>query len=161
MKLNKKMLGLVLSGVIMLGMVGCNAGDVAEDAYNEAKQHVEEDVNGKDNTTESTDDKVEAVNTILESTLKDKFRAEDGYDVGMSQVDDQVNIVIINSNIDITGYSQETVDMMCEQADIQTTFNYLDETATDLYVQAGYMMNVKITIMDSRNNIIYMTTFND
>ena len=38
----KKILGLLVSSMLVIGMVGCGADEVAEDAYEEAKDKVEE-----------------------------------------------------------------------------------------------------------------------
>ena len=38
----KKILGLLVSSMLVIGMVGCGTDEVAEDAYEEAKDKVEE-----------------------------------------------------------------------------------------------------------------------
>ena len=67
----KKILGLLVSSMLVIGMVGCGADKVAEDAYEEAKDKVEEQ------TKPVEEPKDEPENIIIRNKQGFEARCED------------------------------------------------------------------------------------
>ena len=152
----KKMLSLLVCGMLVVGMVGCDSTeDIAEDAYNDAKDKVEDTA---EPVEESKDEVVEpelveekerankeALASDLESTIANSMGAN--YEVAVV-IDDNgdCNIGIADTTTIYSGYDKETIKSLSKQYGLESGAIGIQENAETVFVNAGYT-NMNITLM--------------
>ena len=152
----KKMLSLLVCGMLVVGMVGCDSTeDIAEDAYNDAKDKVEDTAEPveepKDEVVEPeiVDEKErankEALASDLESTIADSMGAN--YEVAVV-IDDNgdCNIGIADTTTIYSGYDKETIKSLSKQYGLESGAIGIQENAETVFVNAGYT-NMNVTLM--------------
>ena len=152
----KKMLSLLVCGMLVVGMVGCNTTeDIAEDAYNDAKDKVEDNAEPveepKDEVVEPEviDEKEkankEALASDLESTIANNMGAN--YEVAVV-IDDNgdCNIGIADTTTIYSGYDKETIKSLSKQYGLESGAIGIQENAETVFVNAGYT-NMNVTLM--------------
>ena len=153
----KKMLSLLVCGMLVVGMVGCDSTeDIAEDAYNDAKDKVEDTAEPveepKDEVVEPevVDEKErankEALASDLESTIANSMGAN--YEVAVV-IDDNgdCNIGIADTTTIYSGYDKETIKSLSKQYGLESGAIGIQENAETVFVNAGYTdMNVTLMI---------------
>ena len=152
----KKMLSLLVCGMLVIGMVGCNSTeDIAEDAYNDAKDKVEDTAE----PAEEPEDEVvepelveekerankEALASDLESTIANSMGAN--YEVAVV-IDDNgdCNIGIADTTTIYSGYDKETIKSLSKQYGLESGAIGIQENAETVFVNAGYT-NMNVTLM--------------
>ena len=152
----KKMLSLLVCGMLVVGMVGCDSTeDIAEDAYNDAKDKVEdtaepaeepkdEVVEPELNEEEERANK-EALASDLESTIANSMGAN--YEVAVV-IDDNgdCNIGIADTTTIYSGYDKETIKSLSKQYGLESGAIGIQENAETVFVNAGYT-NMNVTLM--------------
>ena len=152
----KKMLSLLVCGMLVVGMVGCDSTeDIAEDAYNDAKDKVEDTAEPveepKDEVIEPeiVDEKErankEALASDLESTIANSMGAN--YEVAVV-IDDNgdCNIGIADTTTIYSGYDKETIKSLSKQYGLESGAIGIQENAETVFVNAGYT-NMNVTLM--------------
>ena len=152
----KKMLSLLVCGILVVGMVGCNSTeDIAEDAYNDAKDKVEDTAEPveepKDEVVEPelVEEKEkankEALASDLESTIANSMGAN--YEVAVV-IDDNgdCNIGIADTTTIYSGYDKETIKSLSKQYGLESGAIGIQENAETVFVNAGYT-NMNVTLM--------------
>ena len=152
----KKMLSLLVCGMLFVGMVGCDSTeDIAEDAYNDAKDKVEDTAEPveepKDEVVEPeiVDEKErankEALASDLESTIANSMGAN--YEVAVV-IDDNgdCNIGIADTTTIYSGYDKETIKSLSKQYGLESGAIGIQENAETVFVNAGYT-NMNVTLM--------------
>ena len=153
----KKMLSLLVCGILVVGMIGCeSAEDTAEDAYEAAKDKVEDTAEPveepKDEVVEPelVEEKErankEALASDLESTIADSMGAN--YEVAVV-IDDNgdCNIGIADTTTIYSGYDKETIKSLSKQYGLESGAIGIQENAETVFVNAGYTdMNVTLMI---------------
>ena len=152
----KKMLSLLVCGMLVVGMIGCNSTeDIAEDAYNDAKDKVEDTAEPveepKDEVVEPelVEEKErankEALASDLESTIANSMGAN--YEVAVV-IDDNgdCNIGIADTTTIYSGYDKETIKSLSKQYGLESGAIGIQENAETVFVNAGYT-NMNVTLM--------------
>ena len=152
----KKMLSLLVCGMLVVGMVGCDSTeDVAEKAYNDAKDKVEDTAEPveepKDEVVEPelVEEKErankEALASDLESTIANSMGAN--YEVAVV-IDDNgdCNIGIADTTTIYSGYDKETIKSLSKQYGLESGAIGIQENAETVFVNAGYT-NMNVTLM--------------
>ena len=152
----KKMLSLLVCGMLVIGMVGCDSTeDIAEDAYNDAKDKVEDTAEPveepKDEVVEPelVEEKErankEALASDLESTIANSMGAN--YEVAVV-IDDNgdCNIGIADTTTIYSGYDKETIKSLSKQYGLESGAIGIQENAETVFVNAGYT-NMNVTLM--------------
>ena len=153
----KKMLSLLVCGMLVVGMVGCDSTeDIAEEAYNDAKDKVEDTAEPveepKDEVVEpEVVDKEERANketlaSDLESTIANSMGAN--YEVAVV-IDDNgdCNIGIADTTTIYSGYDKETIKSLSKQYGLESGAIGIQKNAEEVFVNAGYTdMNVTLMI---------------
>ena len=152
----KKMLSLLVCGMLVFGMVGCDSTeDTAKEAYNDAKDKVEDDATveePKDEVVEPgpTDSEVrankEALAEQIQTTIANSMGAN--YEVAVV-IDDNgdCNIGIADTTTIYSGYDKETIKAMSKQYGLESGAIGIQENAETVFVNAGYTdMNVTLMI---------------
>ena len=153
----KKMLSLLVCGMLVVGMVGCDSTeDIAEDAYNDAKDKVEDTAEPveepKDEVVEPelVEEKErankEALASDLESTIANSMGAN--YEVAVV-IDDNgdCNIGIADTTTIYSGYDKETIKSLSKQYGLESGAIGIQENAETVFINAGYTdMNVTLMI---------------
>lgn len=150
----KKMLGLLVCGMLVCGMVGCaSTEDIAEDAYNDAKDKVEDNATveePKDEVVEPgpTDSEVRANKEALAENIKDTIANSMGsnYEVAVVIADDgNCNIAIADTTTVYSGYDKDTLEAMSKQYGLESAVINIETSAEQVFANAGY--DVSVTIM--------------
>ena len=158
----KKMLSLLVCGMLVVGMIGCeSAEDTAEEAYNDAKDKVEDNATDRweeenkraieeAKDTEAKEKEVrankEALASDLESTIANSMGAN--YEVAVV-IDDNgdCNIGIADTTTIYSGYDKETIKSLSKQYGLESGAISIQENAETVFVNAGYTdMNVTLMI---------------
>ena len=152
----KKMLSLLVCGMLVVGMVGCDSTeDIAEDAYNDAKDKVEDTAEPveepKDEVVEPelVEEKErankETLASDLESTIANSMGAN--YEVAVV-IDDNgdCNIGIADTTTIYSGYDKETIKSLSKQYGLESGAIGIQENAETVFVNAGYT-NMNVTLM--------------
>ena len=152
----KKMLSLLVCGMLVVGMIGCESTeDIAEDAYNDAKDKVEDTAEPveepKDEVVEPelVEEKErankEALASDLESTIANSMGAN--YEVAVV-IDDNgdCNIGIADTTTIYSGYDKETIKSLSKQYGLESGAIGIQENAETVFVNAGYT-NMNVTLM--------------
>ena len=152
----KKMLSLLVCGMLVVGMVGCDSTEnIAEDAYNDAKDKVEDTAEPveepKDEVVEPelVEEKErankEALASDLESTIANSMGAN--YEVAVV-IDDNgdCNIGIADTTTIYSGYDKETIKSLSKQYGLESGAIGIQENAETVFVNAGYT-NMNVTLM--------------
>ena len=152
----KNMLRLLVCGMLVVGMVGCDSTeDIAEDAYNDAKDKVEDSAEPveepKDEVVEPelVEEKErankEALASDLESTIANSMGAN--YEVAVV-IDDNgdCNIGIADTTTIYSGYDKETIKSLSKQYGLESGAIGIQENAETVFVNAGYT-NMNVTLM--------------
>ena len=152
----KKMLSLLVCGMLVVGIVGCDSTeDIAEDAYNDAKDKVEDTAEPveepKDEVVEPelVEEKErankEALASDLESTIANSMGAN--YEVAVV-IDDNgdCNIGIADTTTIYSGYDKETIKSLSKQYGLESGAIGIQENAETVFVNAGYT-NMNVTLM--------------
>ena len=153
----KKMLSLLVCGMLVVGMIGCESTeDTAEDAYEAAKDKVEDTAEPveepKDEVVEPelVEEKErankEALASDLESTIANSMGAN--YEVAVV-IDDNgdCNIGIADTTTIYSGYDKETIKSLSKQYGLESGAIGIQENAETVFVNAGYTdMNVTLMI---------------
>ena len=152
----KKMLSLLVCGMLVVGMIGCeSAEDTAEDAYEAAKDKVEDTAEPveepKDEVVEPelVEEKErankEALASDLESTIANSMGAN--YEVAVV-IDDNgdCNIGIADTTTIYSGYDKETIKSLSKQYGLESGAIGIQENAETVFVNARYT-NMNVTLM--------------
>ena len=152
----KKMLSLLVCGMLVISMIGCESTeDIAEEAYNDAKDKVEDTAEPveepKDEVVEPeiVDEKEkankEALASDLESTIANSMGAN--YEVAVV-IDDNgdCNIGIADTTTIYSGYDKETIKSLSKQYGLESGAISIQENAETVFVNAGYT-NMNVTLM--------------
>ena len=158
----KKMLSLLVCGMLVVGMIGCeSAEDTAEEAYNDAKDKVEDNATDRweeenkraieeAKDTEAKEKEVrankEALASDLESTIANSMGAN--YEVAAVIDDDgNCNIAIADTTTIYSGYDKETIKSLSKQYGLEGGAIGIQENAETVFINAGYTdMNVVLMI---------------
>ena len=150
----KKMLSLLVCGMLVCGMVGCaSTEDIAEEAYNDAKDKVEDDATveePKDEVVEPgpTDSEVrankEALAEQIQTTIANSM--DSNYEVAVVIADDgNCNIAIADTTTVYSGYDKDTLEAMSKQYGLESAVINIETSAEQVFANAGY--DVSVTIM--------------
>ena len=152
----KKMLSLLVCGMLVVGMIGCESTeDTAKDAYEAAKDKVEDTAEPveepKDEAIEPeiVEEKErankEALASDLESTIANSMGAN--YEVAVV-IDDNgdCNIGIADTTTIYSGYDKETIKSLSKQYGLESGAIGIQENAETVFVNAGYT-NMNVTLM--------------
>ena len=151
----KKMLSLLVCGMLVVGMVGCDSTeDTAEEAYNNAKDKVEDTTEPveepKDEVVEPgpTDEEVrtnkEALAKQIETTIANSMGSN--YEVAVAIADDgNCNIAIADTTTVYSGYDKGTLEAMSKQYGLESAVINIETSAEQVFANAGY--DVSVTIM--------------
>ena len=151
------MLSLLVCGMLVVGMIGCDSTeDIAEEAYNDAKDKVEDNAEPveepKDEVVEPelVEEKErankEALASDLESTIANSMGAN--YEVAVV-IDDNgdCNIGIADTTTIYSGYDKETIKSLSKQYGLESGAIGIQKNAEEVFVNAGYTdMNVTLMI---------------
>ena len=150
----KKMLSLLVCGMLVVGMVGCaSTEDIAEEAYNDAKDKVEDDATveePKDEVVEPgpTDSEVRANKEALAEQIQTTIANSMGsnYEVAVVIADDgNCNIAIADTTTVYSGYDKDTLEAMSKQYGLESAVINIETSAEQVFANAGY--DVSVTIM--------------
>ena len=151
----KKMLSLLVCGMLVFGMVGCDSTeDTAEEAYNDAKDKVEDNATieePKDEVVEPgpTDSEVRANKEALAEQIKTTIANSMGsnYEVAVVIADDgNCNIAIADTTTVYSGYDKDTLEAMSKQYGLESAVINIETSAEQVFANAGYDVNVTIMV---------------
>ena len=166
----KKLLGLVLSGMLTVSMVGCGADEVAEDAYNDAKDKVEEQTEPveepKDEYVEPEEIKPEEeeeltiskeeVAQLLNEIIGDSMGVD--YEVAVTITDNgDCAIGIADRNNAYSMYDKSVLESMCKEAGLENSAMEIVRNAKLVFEEYDFN-DVDVTLILTGNDYdIFMT----
>ena len=149
----KKMLSLLVCGMLVVGMIGCESTEdtAVEDNAVPMEDTAEPAEEPKDEVVEPgpTDEEVrankEALAKQVETTIANSMGSN--YEVAAVIDDDgNCNIGIADTTTIYSGYDKETIKAMSKQYGLESGAIGIQENAETVFVNAGYT-NMNVTLM--------------
>ncbi len=162
----KKLLGLLVSSMLVIGMVGCSADEVAEDAYEEAKDKVEEQTEPveepKDEYVEPEEIKPEEeeeltiskeeVAQLLNEIIGDSMGVN--YEVAVTITDSgDCAIGIADRNNAYSMYDKSVLESMCKEAGLEDSAMEIVRNAKLVFEEYDFN-DVDVTLILTGNDYV-------
>ena len=160
----KKLLGLLVSSMLVIGMVGCGADEVAEDAYEEAKDKVEEQTEPveepKDEYVEPEEIEPEEELTIskeevaqlLNEIIGDSMGVD--YEVAVTITDNgDCAIGIADRNNAYSMYDKSVLESMCKEAGLEDSAMEIVRNAKLVFEEYDFN-DVDVTLILTGNDYV-------
>ena len=148
----KKMLSLLVCGMLVVGMVGCDSTEdtVVEDNAVPVEDNVEPVEEPKDEVVEPevVEEKERANKEALAEQVEDTIANSMGsnYEVAVVIADDgNCNIAIADTTTVYSGYDKGTLEAMSKQYGLENAVINIETSAEQVFANAGY--DVSVTIM--------------
>ena len=148
----KKMLSLLVCGMLVVGMIGCESTEdtAVEDNAVPMEDTAEPVEEPKDEVVEPgpTDEEVrankEALAEQVETTIANSMGSN--YEVAVVIADDgNCNIAIADTTTVYSGYDKDTLEAMSKQYGLESAVINIETSAEQVFANAGY--DVSVTIM--------------
>ena len=148
----KKMLSLLVCGMLVVGMIGCESTEdtAVEDNAVPMEDTAEPVEEPKDEVVEPgpTDEEVrankEALAKQVETTIANSMGSN--YEVAVVIADDgNCNIGIADTTTVYSGYDKDTLEAMSKQYGLESAVINIETSAEQVFANAGY--DVSVTIM--------------
>lgn len=172
MKANKKIIGLVIAGIIMIGL-GFVVGDKQYEDYLASKENTKtEQVTTKEEnqnietTEQSTEEYQKEILTnasdeelalATKETLEEYF-TQPKYKVNVDDIGDAVIIEVIIRGSDYTGISQDILTEMIVECGMDVKMTKLSNMIYETYQVKGRDKKVLFAVSDDNSNVIYAVT---
>ena len=157
----KKILGLLVSSMLVIGMVGCGADEVAEDAYEEAKDKVEEQTEPvekpKDEYVEPEEEEEltiskEEVAQLLNEIIGDTMGIN--YEVAVTITDNgDCAIGIADRNNAYSMYDKSVLESMCKEAGLEDSAMEIVRNAKLVFEEYDFN-DVDVTLILTGNDYV-------
>ena len=148
----KKMLSLLVCGMLVVGMIGCESTEntAVEDNAVPMEDTAEPAEEPKDEVVEPgpTDSEVRANKEALAEQIKTTIANSMGsnYEVAVVIADDgNCNIAIADTTTVYSGYDKDTLEAMSKQYGLESAVINIETSAEQVFANAGY--DVSVTIM--------------
>lgn len=172
MKANKKIIGLILAGIITTG-AGFAIGNSRYEDYLASKENTKTEqvvTEKKDQNIEtdeqSTEEKQKEILTnasdeelalATEKTLEKDFD-QTKYKVDVDDLDSVLMINIIIRDSDFTGISEKALNEMIISYGLDSKMNKLANMIHETYQISGRDKRILVGVSDDNNNVLYSTT---
>ena len=149
----KKMLSLLVCGMLVVGMIGCESTEdtAVEDNAVPMEDTAEPVEEPKDEVVEPgpTDEEVrankEALAKQVETTIANSMGSN--YEVAVVIADDgNCNIAIADTTTVYSGYDKDTLEAMSKQYGLESAVINIETSAEQVFANAGYDVNVTIMV---------------
>ena len=149
----KKMLSLLVCGMLVVGMIGCESTEdtAVEDNAVPMEDTAEPVEEPKDEVVEPgpTDEEVrankEALAEQVETTIANSMGSN--YEVAVVIADDgNCNIAIADTTTVYSGYDKDTLEAMSKQYGLESAVINIETSAEQVFANAGYDVNVTIMV---------------
>lgn len=128
--------------------------EVAKEPKEEAEEDVDTYVNNNPNPSVAS---LDTVNEAVEYIYESNFTYSQGYRVDLDINGNQVNVVILCTQLDSSGLSDSEMEYALIQSGLPTAFDGLATQTRDVYAESGYDMSVNIKLYDVNGTLIYET----
>ena len=149
----KKMLSLLVCGMLVVGMIGCESTEdtAVEDNAVPMEDTAEPAEEPKDEVVEPgpTDSEVRANKEALAEQIKTTIANSMGsnYEVAVVIADDgNCNIAIADTTTVYSGYDKDTLEAMSKQYGLESAVINIETSAEQVFANAGYDVNVTIMV---------------
>lgn len=172
MKINKKIMGLVIAGIMTTGL-GFHVGNARYEDYLASKENTkteqvatEKEDQNIETTEQSTEEKQkeilanasdEELALATEKTLEKDFD-QTKYKVDVDDLDSVLMINIIIRDSDFTGISENALDKMIISYGLDSKMNKLANMIHETYQISGRDKRILAGLSDDNNNVLYSTT---
>ena len=100
---------------------------------------------------------MEDINTIVEYMLLETLGSS-GYSVDLEVNGNQVNIVVVASDINMGNLSREQINQLVREASLDVSQDSLAQSVKNIYVQQGYSnMMIRLITFDVNGTVLYET----
>lgn len=138
--MNKKLISLILVGILGFGVVGCSSEEVVKQENVQITQQ---------------EDKAEDVEIFVKDVVQSTMG--NNYEVEVMKVDDYVYVDIIINDTDISRFTENQLKKAIKQLNIDTSQDSLAKSIKDIYEGNGYDVTVKVSSYDLNGQNIYTT----
>lgn len=172
MKANKKIIGLILAGGLLIG-TGFAIGNIQYEDYLASKENTktEQVATEKENqnietTEQSTEEKQKEILTnasdeelalATEKTLEKSFD-QTKYKIDVDDLDDALIINVIIRDSDFTGISEKALNEMIISYGLDSKMNKLANMIHETYEISGRYKKILVAVSDDNRNVLYATT---
>lgn len=172
MKANKKIIGLILAGGIMI-CTGFAVGNKQYEDYLASKENTkteqvttEKEDQNIETTEQSTKEKQKEILTnasdeelalATEKTLEKSFD-QTKYKIEVDDLDDALIINVIIRDSDFTGISEKALNEMIISYGLDSKMNKLANMIHETYEISGRDKKILVAVSDDNRNVLYATT---
>lgn len=172
MKINKKIMGLVIAGIMTTGL-GFHVGNARYEDYLASKENTkteqvatEKEDQNIETTEQSTEEKQkeilanasdEELALATEKTLEKDFD-QTKYKIDVDDLDSLLVINVIIRDSDFTGISENTLDKMIINYGLDSKMDKLANMIHETYQISGRDKRIVVGLSDDNNNVLYSTT---
>lgn len=172
MKANKKIIGLILAGIMTTG-IGFALGNAQYEDYLDSKENTkteqvttEKEDQNIETTEQSTEEKQKEILTnasdeelalATEKTLEKSFD-QTKYKIEVDDLDDALIINVIIRDSDFTGISEKALNEMIISYGLDSKMNKLANMIHETYEISGRDKKILVGVSDDNNNVLYSTT---
>lgn len=172
MKANKKIIGLILAGGIMI-CTGFAVGNKQYEDYLASKENTkteqvttekeDQNIETTEQSTEEyqkeilTDATDEELALATEKTLEESFD-QTKYKVNVDDIGDALIINVIIRDSDFTGISEKALNEMIISYGLDSKMNKLANMIHETYQISGRDKRILVGVSDDNNNVLYSTT---
>lgn len=172
MKANKKIIGLILAGGIMI-CTGFAVGNKQYEDYLASKENTkteqvttekeDQNIETTEQSTEEyqkeilTDATDEELALATEKTLEESFD-QTKYKVNVDDIGDALIINVIIRDSDFTGISEKALNEMIISYGLDSKMNKLANMIHETYEISGRDKKILVAVSDDNRNVLYATT---
>lgn len=172
MKANKKIIGLILAGIITTG-IGFHVGNVQYEDYLASKENAkteqvtaEKENQNIETTEQSTEEKQKEILTnasdeelaLATEKILEKDFDQTKYKIDVDDLDDALIINVIIRDSDFTGISEKALNEMIISYGLDSKMNKLANMIHEIYQISGRDKKILVAVSDDNRNVLYATT---
>ena len=145
--MNKKVLGLLLSGMLVISMVGCTDTNeqVEEQEQTQTVEEPKDEYVEPKEVIEEPEVSKEEVAYLIKMAIQENMSSRYEVEVLINE-DGSCAIGIADTQMNYSGYTKDEMEAMCKQAGLDVAAKDLVDNAINLFYEYGYE-NIVVTLV--------------
>ena len=152
--MNKKVLGLLLSGMLVISMVGCTDTNeqVEEQEQTQTVEEPKDEYVEPKEVIEEPEVSKEEVAYLIKMAIQENMSSRYEVEVLINE-DGSCAIGIADTQMNYSGYTKDEMEAMCKQAGLDVAAKDLVDNAINLFYEYGYE-DIVVTLVLTGNDYV-------